>query len=67
MSKREDAARAQVNAIRHDICRYVAIAAEQATEIERLRKLLKEASDDWIPHASSLSAAIVDALRREET
>lgn len=26
--------------------------------------LLQEASDDWIPHTSSLSAAIVDFMRR---
>jgi hypothetical protein len=32
-------------------------------ERDALAALLKEASDDWVPHASSLSAAIVGALR----
>lgn len=57
----------ECEALRHDVGRYVTIAAKQAQELEKLRALLREASDDWIPHASSLSAAIVDALRREET
>ena len=34
---------AEADALRHDIARHVAIAAEQAGEIERLRALLLEA------------------------
>ncbi len=34
-------------------------------EADALRALLQEASDDWVPHTSNLSAAIVDAMRRE--
>ena len=35
-----DAARAEVDALRHDVERHVRIASEQATEIEQLRALL---------------------------
>jgi hypothetical protein len=31
----------------------------------RLRALLQEASDNWVPHTTTLSGAIVDALRRK--
>lgn len=31
-------------------------------ELKAVKALLKEASDNWVPHPSNLSAAIVDLL-----
>lgn len=49
----------------HDLLdSYAKEITQLKTDLAAALALLQEASDDWVPHTSSLSAAIVDFTRR---
>ena len=58
------AARATIDTMQGGYDRAAKMILDLRSDLAAARDLLKEASDDWVPHASSLSAAIVDLLRR---